>query len=53
MCSFSSEIKNQMIVYTYDVETKQVVYAITNASYQPLYLTTSITESIRLIQKNA
>jgi hypothetical protein len=42
-----------MIVYTYDIETKQVVYAITNASYAPLFLTTLITDSISLIQKNA
>lgn len=39
------------VVYTYDIQTKQVVYAIVNLDYQPRYITTSITESIKLISK--
>lgn len=37
--------------FTYDIETKQVVYAICNVHYQPLCLTTSILDAIQFIQK--
>ena len=40
------------IRFTYDIHTQQPVYALTNAQGQTLYLTTSITQAIKLSQNN-
>jgi len=41
-----------MIRFTYDIHTQQPVYAICNANGDCEYLTTSITEAIKLTQQN-
>ena len=40
------------IRFTYDIHTQQPVYAITTPQGQTKYLTTSITQAIKLSQNN-
>lgn len=40
-----------MIRFTQDIQTQQTVYVVCNSQGQALYLTTSITQAIKLIQK--
>jgi hypothetical protein len=40
------------IRFTYDIHTQQPVYAITTSQGETKYLTTSITEAIKLSQLN-
>ena len=41
-----------IIRFTYDIHTQQPVYAITTPQGQTKYLTTSITQAIKLSQNN-
>jgi hypothetical protein len=40
------------IRFTYDIQTQQLVYAVCNTNGDCKYLTTSITDAIKLIQQN-
>lgn len=40
------------IRFTYDINTQQKVYAVCNTNGDCKYLTTSVTDAIKLIQQN-
>ena len=47
------QITHSMTIrFTYDINTQQLVYAVCTSSGDCKYLTTSITDAIKLIQQN-